>query len=148
MERLKKQYRWGHLSEREYLDEFQKTESQIKKLSPLQHREGELERLAEFPEDVAATWREASQEQRNKLARVLFEEVRLDSGGRVVALKPIAKLQPFFRLSYECQARNIACNSKEERSPSFLLIPFPAVRGLRGWARRILRLRPNTVAIV
>ena len=122
LERLKKQYRWGHLSEREYLTEFQETEAQIKELSPFRHRESELERLAQFLGDVAGAWREATQEQRNKLARVLFEEVRLDSDGRVVALKPVPELQPFFRLSYERQPEDIACHPEEGLCPSFLPI--------------------------
>jgi len=85
LERLKKQYRWGHLSEREYLTEFQETETQLRQLSPLQHQEGGLKRLAQFLGNVAAAWREATQEQRNKLARVLFEEIRLDTGGKVLS---------------------------------------------------------------
>ena len=56
---------------------------------------------------VTDAWTEAGQEQRNKLARVLFEEVRLDTGGKVTALKPTAELEPFFRLSYECQIGDI-----------------------------------------
>ncbi len=56
---------------------------------------------------MAGAWREANQLQRNKLAKVLFEEVRLDTGGKVVAVKPKPELQPFFKLSYECHARDI-----------------------------------------
>ncbi len=41
-------------------------------------------------------------------ARVLFEEIKLDSGGKVVAAKPRPELEPFFRLSYKCHAKNIA----------------------------------------
>jgi len=130
LERLKKQYRWGHLSEREYLTEFQETKAQLKQLSPFQHREDELERLAQFLGNVVGAWREASQEQRNKLDRVLFEEVRLDSGGRVIALKPIAELQPFFRLSYECHAKDIGCHSEEGRSPSYLITRRAEFHGL------------------
>ncbi|MFC1978312.1 hypothetical protein ACFLWS_08685 [Chloroflexota bacterium] len=50
----------------------------------------------------------ANQEQRNKLANVLFEGIKLDSGGKVVAVKPRMEFEPFFRLSYECHARDIA----------------------------------------
>jgi hypothetical protein len=42
------------------------------------------------------------------LARVLFEEIKLDSGGKVVTVKP--ELEPFFRLSYECHTRDIGCD--------------------------------------
>ena len=39
---------------------------------------------------------------------VNFEEIRLDSGGKVVAVKPRPELEPFFRLSYECHSKDIA----------------------------------------
>ena len=64
--------------------------------------------MAHFLADVADAWRKANQEQRNELARVLFEEVRLDNGGKVVAVKPRPELEPFFKLSYECHAKDIA----------------------------------------
>ena len=66
--------------------------------------------MAHFLSNVADAWREANQEQKNKLVRVLFEEIKLDSGGKVVAVKPRPELEPFFRLSYECLARDIGCD--------------------------------------
>ena len=77
-----------------------------------------LERLAHFLANVANAWREANQEQRNKLARILFEEIKLDSGGRVVAVKPRPELEPFFKLSYECHARDIGCDPGGIRTPA------------------------------
>ncbi len=70
---------------------------------------------------MADGWREADQKQRNKLARVLFEEIRLDSGGKVVAVKPRPELEPFFRLSYECPARDIGCGPEGIRTPGLHL---------------------------
>jgi hypothetical protein len=70
--------------------------------------EDNLKRLAEFLANVAEVWREANQEQKNKLARVLFEEIKLDNGGKIVVVKPRPELEPFFKLSYECHARDIA----------------------------------------
>ena len=46
----------------------------------------------------------------NKLVRVLFGEIKLDSGGKVVAVRPRPEPGPFFRLSYECHARDIGCD--------------------------------------
>ena len=62
-------------------------------------------------------WRTANQEQRNKLANVLFEEIKLDSGGKVVTIKPRPEFEPFFRLSYKCHARNIAGDPGGIRTP-------------------------------
>jgi hypothetical protein len=106
--RLKDQYRWGHIGQEEYLKEYKETELQLRQLSPVMSSKDNLKRLADFLANVAEAWREANQEQRNKLARVLFEEVRLDNGGKVVAVKPKIELEPFFRLSYECHAKDIA----------------------------------------
>jgi hypothetical protein len=63
-----------------------------------------------FLANVADAWREAKQEQGNELARVLFEEIRLDNGGKVVAVKPRPELEPFFKLSCECHAKDIGCD--------------------------------------
>ena len=70
------------------MKKYKETEYQLGQLAPGRNGQGELERLAHFLVNVADAWREANQEQRNKLARVLFEEIRLDSGGKVVTVKP------------------------------------------------------------
>jgi len=46
-----------------------------------------LEGLAELLKDVAKVWREANQEQRNKLARQLFDEIWVKDK-QVIAVKP------------------------------------------------------------
>ncbi len=117
LKRLKEQYRWGHISQREYLKNYTETEYQLKQLTLGKNGQEELERLVHFLANVADGWREANQKQRNKLARVLFEEIRLDSGGKVVAVKPRPELEPFFRLSYECHARDIGCDPGGIRTP-------------------------------
>ena len=108
--RLKEQYRWGHMSQQEYLREYDETKSQLRQLSTIETTKDELSRLASFLDNVADAWREANQNQRNKLARVLFDEIRLDSGGKVVAVKPRLELEPFFKLSYDCHAKDIGCD--------------------------------------
>ena len=59
-----------------------------------------LEQLAEFLKNVAKSWKEANQEQRNKLARQLFDEIWVKDK-QVIAVKPRPELKPFFQLSYE-----------------------------------------------
>ena len=108
LKRLREQYRWGHLSRAEYLAEYEETEHQLRNLSPLEGKGHDLERLAHFLANVADAWREANQEQRNKLARTLFEDIRLDNDHKVVAVKPRPELAPFFQVSYECQPADIA----------------------------------------
>ena len=59
-----------------------------------------LERMARFLADVPAAWAAATPEQRNKLARCLFDQVWLKDK-EVMAVKPVPELEPFFRLNYE-----------------------------------------------
>ena len=59
--------------------------------------------------NVIDAWDEATQEQRNKLAKALFEEILVEDN-KVVAVKPRHELEPFFKLSYECHAKDIACD--------------------------------------
>ncbi len=49
--------------------------------------------------DVADAWKEATQEQRNKLARTLFQEIWVKDK-QVVVVKPQPELAPFFKLNY------------------------------------------------
>lgn len=110
LRRLKEQYRWGHISQQEYLKKYRETENQLRQLASGRNGQEKLEQLADFLANVASAWREANQENRNKLGRVLFEEIKLDSGGKVVAVKPRPELEPFFKLSYECHTKDIGCD--------------------------------------
>ncbi len=67
--------------------------------------------LAKLVADVAKGWALATQEQRRRLAEMLFEEVVIDSE-QVVAVKPRPELAPFFAL--DCQAR--VCTRGTDRS--------------------------------
>jgi hypothetical protein len=59
-----------------------------------------LDRLAEFLSDVTKAWKEANQEQRNRLGRQLFDEIWVKDK-QVIAVKPRPELKLFFQLSYE-----------------------------------------------
>lgn len=100
LERNKKLFRWGDISEDEYLAEKAKIQRDLKTLSPSENDSKVLERLATFLKSVAQAWREANQEQRNRLGRQLFEETWLKDK-QVIAVKPRPELEPFFRLSFE-----------------------------------------------
>ena len=116
LKQLKKQHSWGHISDTEYLAEYGETERQLNDLYLSGDKAAEIGRFADFLSNVANAWLQANPEQRNKLARTLFDEIRLDSGGRVVAPKPRPELDPFFRLSYECHARDIASDPEGIRT--------------------------------
>ena len=66
-----------------------------------------LDEVAHFLANMADAWKQATQEQRNKLAMNLFEQIRVEDK-RVVFVKPRPELEPFFKLSFECHAKDIA----------------------------------------
>ena len=96
------------ISQREYLEYHKDIEYQLRQLAPSANGQKGLEQLARFLADVAGAWAEANKEQRNKLARVLFEEVRLDSGGMVVAVRPRPELEPFSDLNHEAMQEKMS----------------------------------------
>jgi hypothetical protein len=74
-----------------------------------------LEKIALFLADVPAAWAVATPEQRNKLARCLFDQVWLKDK-KVIAAKPLPDMEPFFSLNYE----DFCSQNIEDRSPSRL----------------------------
>ena len=58
-----------------------------------------MEKLAEFLRDVSSAWRNADQERRNKLARVLFDGVWIKDQS-VLGVTPRPELKLFFDLQY------------------------------------------------
>jgi site-specific DNA recombinase len=100
LERIKELYKWGDLDRDEYLKEKSEIQRQLQLHTPLESSAKTLERLANFLVNVAEAWDEAKQEQRNKLARCLFQEVWVKDK-QVLAVRPQPELAPFFKLNYE-----------------------------------------------
>ncbi|MEE8470684.1 MAG: recombinase family protein [Dehalococcoidia bacterium] len=100
LRRLQEQYEWGHIAKDEYLDKHNEIRRELSVITPTESSDKTLDRLAHFLGNVASAWQEATQEQRNKLAATLFENVIIEHN-RVVSVKPRDELRPFFQLSYE-----------------------------------------------
>ena len=100
LERLKKLFAWGDLSEKQYLAERGNVLEQLRALTPPETKSRVLERIAEFMKNVAKVWKNSNQEQRNKIARELFDEIWVKDK-QVIAVKPRPDLKLFFQLSYE-----------------------------------------------
>jgi hypothetical protein len=66
-----------------------------------------LKRLAALLRNVVKGWRLADQKQRNRMARTLFNGV-LVRDKQVVAVRPKKELEPFFKVSYECQEKSLS----------------------------------------
>ncbi len=105
--RLQEMYEWGHKSREDYLTEYMPIQRELDSLRPIDGKEESLDRLALFLSNVASAWDAATPEQRNKLARTLFDEVIVEDT-KVVAVRPRPELEPFFKLNLECQTVNIA----------------------------------------
>ena len=100
LKRVKELYDWGDYTRAEYQSRRDYIVKQLQALAPRPNGVEHLERLARFLADVPAAWDAATQEQRNKLARCLFDEVWVKDK-IVVGVKPRLELEPFFRLNYE-----------------------------------------------
>ena len=100
LERIKNLYKWGDISREEYLKEKERIQKELRALAPVESQAQNLDKLAGLLANVAQAWEEATQEQRNKLARSLFQEIWIKDK-QVVAVKPQPELKPFFQLNYE-----------------------------------------------
>ena len=80
-------------------------------------KERTFEKVAHFLVNVADACRTANQEQRNKLANVLFEEIKVDSGGKVVAVKPRPEFKPFFKMNFEWHSKDIGWRPRGDLNP-------------------------------
>ena len=114
--RAKKLYEWGDKSEDEYLSERREIKAELDRLQPQNGGPPMLERLARFLADVPSAWEAASHEQRNRLARQLFDAVWVRNE-KVVAVRPRPELRPFFALSDECHAGSMSGDPEGIRTP-------------------------------
>ena len=96
LERLGERYDWGHVAKKKYWAEYDDIQRQLRELAPADETTGNLDRLARFLANVADAWDEADQDQRNRLAKTLFEEIQVEDN-KVAAVKPRPELEPFFR---------------------------------------------------
>ena len=107
LKRLKDLYSWGDIDEGEYRSQRDGIQEEIASLHTGSQNGDSLERLAALLRNVVEGWRLADQKQRNRMARALFNRV-LVRDKQVVAVRPKKELEPFFKVSYECQEKSLA----------------------------------------
>lgn len=100
LQRIKNQFELGHIERADYLRKYDSVQNELYSITPKDDEAKTLGSLAQFMNSVADAWREEGQEQRNKLAGALFEEIRVENS-RVVGVKPREELKPLFQLSYD-----------------------------------------------
>jgi len=91
--------KWGTSSGRSTSPAETRLQDELARLVPDGSKPDALERLARFLTNVAEAWTVADQEQRNRLARALFEEIWVKDK-KVVAVVPRPELEPFFALRH------------------------------------------------
>lgn len=69
--------------------DYKEINGELRQPCPLQDKARELGKLAEFLKSVARAWDEANQEQRNRLAKTLFDQICVEDA-KLVAVKPKA----------------------------------------------------------
>ena len=108
----------GDIAKADYLERRERIQRELEGLKTEDELGAALERAAAFLADLPAAWEAASPEQRNALARLLFEEVRIKDEW-VAAVKPQLTFAPFFAL--DCQARRLSGGSDGIRTRDLCL---------------------------
>jgi hypothetical protein len=87
LDRIKELYAWGDLARDDYQHERDALTAELATLERSGSQAAVLARAAAFLNDLPAGWEAATQEQRNQLARLLFERVEIRNK-TVVAVTP------------------------------------------------------------
>jgi site-specific DNA recombinase len=95
--RLKDLYAWGDLTREEYEAERDTVERELARLVPAEQRTAQLERLAAYVQSLPVAWQDATPQQRNQLANVIYEEIWVD-GPVVEYVKPRPEVEPLFQV--------------------------------------------------
>jgi site-specific DNA recombinase len=128
LKRVKNLYTWGDLSSEEYRVQRDQLRSELVALPQATTTRGEtLERLASYLQNVGEAWRSATQEQRNKLAKTLFESIRIEDR-TIKGVTPQIEFTPLLVLNHlnkdfhpECQGGSRKCGSDRIRTGDLVL---------------------------
>ena len=112
LDRLKKLYQWGDITEAEYRAESRDIKQDLEAIVEPEEDEAVLERLRVFLIDIGLAWERATDEQRNRLARHLFQTIWIRDR-LVVKVRPLPELMAFFQISQESKQKSLSCGFKE-----------------------------------
>ncbi len=90
----------GHKSKEEYWADYDTIQGQLQSLAPAKDQSKSLEKLALFLKGISEAWKQADQQQRNRLAKQMFDIVWIKDR-KVLAVTPRPEFKPFFDLQYE-----------------------------------------------
>jgi DNA invertase Pin-like site-specific DNA recombinase len=95
IERTAEMYKWGDLTREAYRAERERLEAELATLRVATSQAEVLVQAAAFLKDLPAAWEAATSEQRNALARLVFESIEIEDD-RVLAVVPQPDFAPFF----------------------------------------------------
>lgn len=98
LERIKRMYEWGDLTEEAYLTERRRVRADLEPLEGSTDWTTVLAQAASFLRDLPAAWEVATPDQRNALGRTVFQSVEI-TDGRVTAVVPQREFAPIFNLA-------------------------------------------------
>jgi len=103
---VKELYEWGHKSKEEYWADYKMIQTQLQSLTPARDQGKTLERLALFLKNISLAWKQSDEQQRNRLAKQLFDIVWIKDK-KVLAVTPRPEFKPFFDLQYEGMSQGV-----------------------------------------
>ena len=119
LKRLKQLFTWGDLSLEEYRAQRAQLRGELAALPAATSSKKEtLKRLASYLQNVGVAWRDANQEQRNRLAKTIFEGIRIEDR-TIKGVTPHIEFTPLLvlndyqnkNLHPECQGGGRKCGS-------------------------------------
>lgn len=75
IERVPELFKWGHITQQEYLKQREDLERALDRTGPHEPVAEQLDWVSRFLDGVVLAWRDATDEGRNKIAQALFEAV-------------------------------------------------------------------------
>jgi hypothetical protein len=88
-------YKWGDITREAYRAERERLEAELGSLRTTTTQADVLVRAATLLKDLPAAWDAATADQRNALARLVFESIEIEDD-RVTAVVPQSDFAPFF----------------------------------------------------
>lgn len=111
--RIKKLFEWGDLSEKDYQAQREQLRHELAALPPATNdRRGMIERLANYLQNIGVAWADATPDQRNRLAKTLFDDVRVEDG-KIKGITPTPEFTPLLVLSHLFRQRRESVGNRK-----------------------------------
>jgi len=124
LERLQELYICGDIVKEKYEKQKAIIRAKLAQLAPVKAAVDAIPKLASLLSNVGKAWDIATDEQRSKLVRCLFQEIWVRDK-EIVAVKPQTELEPFFQLNWDEFVKIMKLKLLGPSAPPFIS-PLPA----------------------